>query len=259
MAANSIIRPANQMTLLLNKIERRLGLSVLPIPENIGKDTWHTIIEEDTIPTFSRYFPYKITTIIDNTCEKDGFFFIDKDLPEGTKILGVKDIDWQAYRCDPRFDRYGINFSTYDFISRDYAIDDVAFTQMAADYMSLFNLGIYIEFEYPNKIKLVSVNGSPVSRYRPFPLQIFIEHPANLMTISPTMMETFERLAQADVAGFLYQQLKYYDGTETVYTNLDLKLDTLQEWYNRREDIIRELDEAHTTTANEFGSMIMCI
>ena len=259
MAANSIIRPANQMTLLLNKIERRLGLSVLPIPENIGKDTWHTIIEEDTIPTFSRYFPYKITTIIDNTCEKDGFFFIDKDLPEGTKILGVKDIDWQAYRCDPRFDRYGINFSTYDFISRDYAIDDVAFTQMAADYMSLFNLGIYIEFEYPNKIKLVSVNGSPVSRYRPFPLQIFIEHPANLMTISPTMMETFERLAQADVAGFLYQQLKYYDGTETVYTTLDLKLDTLQEWYNRREDIIRELDEAHTTTANEFGSMIMCI
>ena len=112
---------------------------------------------------------------------------------------------------------------------------------------------------YNSQFELVSVNGSPVSRYRPFPLQIFIEHPANLMTISPTMMETFERLAQADVAGFLYQQLKYYDGTETVYTNLDLKLDTLQEWYNRREDIIRELDEAHTTTANEFGSMIMCI
>lgn len=259
MSINLMNKSPNQMTLLLNKIQRRLGLITLELPDEIGKDSWHTIIEEDTIPTFSRYFPYKITTIIDNTCEKDGFFFIDKDVPEGCKILGVKDIDWQAYRVDPRFDRYGINFSTYDFISRDYGIDDVAFSQMSADYLSLFNLGIYIEFEYPNKIRLVSVNGSPVSRYRPFPLQIFIEHPSNLMTISPTMMESFEQLAQADVATFLYQQLKYYDNQDTVYMQLDLKLETLQEWANKRDDIVRQLDEAHTTTANEAGSLIMTV
>ena len=259
MSINLMNKSPNQMTLLLNKIQRRLGLITLELPDKIGKDSWHTIIEEDTIPTFSRYFPYKITTIIDNTCEKDGFFFIDKDVPEGCKILGVKDIDWQAYRVDPRFDRYGINFSTYDFISRDYGIDDVAFSQISADYLSLFNLGIYIEFEYPNKIRLVSVNGSPVSRYRPFPLQIFIEHPSNLMTISPTMMESFEQLAQADIATFLYQQLKYYDNQDTVYMQLDLKLETLQEWANKRDDIVRQLDEAHTTTANEAGSLIMTV
>ena len=135
----------------------------------------------------------------------------------------------------------------------------MAFSQVAADYLSLFNLGIYIEFEYPNKIKLVSVNGSPVSRYRPFPLQVFIEHPANLMTISPTMMETFEKLAQADIATMIYQQLKYYDNIETVYTNLDLKLDDLRSWSEKREDIVRELDEAHVSTANEFGSLIMTV
>lgn len=259
MPINLMNKSPNQMTLLLNKIERRLGLITLQLPDTINKDTWHTIIEEDTIPTFSRYFPHKITTIIDNKCEKDGFFFIDKDVPEGCKILGVKDIDWQAYRVDPRFDRYGINFSTYDFISRDYGIDDVAFSQMSADYLSLFNLGIYIEFEYPNKIRLVSVNGSPVSRYRPFPLQIFIEHPSNLMTISPTMMEMFEQLAQADIALYIYQQLKYYDNQDTVYMQLDLKLETLQEWANKRDDIVRQLDEAHTTTANENGSLIMTV
>lgn len=251
-------RPANQMTLLLNKIERRLGLKVLTLPEGLTKDNWAEVIIEDTIPTFSRYFPHKITTIIDNTCEKDGFFFIDKDVPEGCKIIGVKDIDWQAYRCDPRFDRYGINFATFDFISRDYGIDDVAFTQTSADFMSLFNLGIYIVFDPPNKIKLESVNGSPVSRYRPFPLQIFIEHPANLMTISPTMMETFESLAQCDVAIFLYQQLKYFDDFDTTYAQLQLKLDTLQSWADRREDLVNKLDEAHTTTSNFEQSMIIC-
>lgn len=252
-------RPANQMTLLLNKIERRLGLKVLTLPEGLTKDNWADVIIEDTIPTFSRYFPHKITTIIDNTCEKDGFFFIDKDVPEGCKIIGVKDIDWQAYRCDPRFDRYGINFATYDFISRDYGIDDIAFSQTSADFMSLFNLGIYIVFDPPNKIKLESVNGSPVSRYRPFPLQIFIEHPANLMTISPTMMETFESLAQCDVAIFLYQQLKYFDDFDTTYAQLQLKLDTIQSWADRREDLVNKLDEAHTSTANFDQTMIMTV
>lgn len=252
-------RPSNQMTLLLNKIERRLGLAVLTLPEQLTKDHWADIIREDTIVTFSRYFPHKITSIIDNTCEKDGFFFIDKDVPEGCKIIGVKDIDWQAYRCDPRFDRYGINFATYDFISRDYGIDDVAFSQMSADFMSLFNLGIYIEFEPPNKIRLVSVNGSPVSRYRPFPLQIFIEHPDNLMTISPTMMETFESLAQADVATFLYEQLKYFDDFDTTYAQLQLKMDTIQSWKDRREDIVNRLDEAHTSTANDAQPIMMTV
>jgi hypothetical protein len=252
-------RPANEMTRLLNKIERRLGLSVLNLPESMSKDNWANVIIEDTIPTFSRYFPYKITTIIDNTCEKDGFFFIDKDVPEGCKIIGVKDVDWQSYRVDPRFDRYGINFATYDFISRDYGIDDVAFSQVSADFMSLFNLGIYPEFIMPNKIRLVSVNGSPVSRYRPFPLEIFIEHPANLMTISPTMMEIFENLAQADVAIFIYQQLKYFDDFDTTYAQLQLKLETLQNWSDKRDDIIRQLDEAHTTTANDGQPLIMTV
>lgn len=259
MAINRINRSPNQMTLLLNKIERRLGLLTLNLPDEINKDTWHIIIEEDTIPTFSRYYPHKITVIIDNSCQKDGFYFIDKDLPPGSKIIGVKDIDWQSYRCDPRFDRYGINFSTYDFIARDYAVDDVALSQTSADFMSLFNLGIYIEFEYPNKIRLVSVNGSPVSRYRPFPLQVYLEHPHNLMTISPTMMEIFEQLAQADVATFLYQQLKYYSEMDTVFMQLDLKLETLAEWMNKRDDIVKTLDEYHVSTANENQSMIITV
>ena len=259
MSAHSTIRSGNQMALLLNKIERRLGLSVLPLPDAIAKNTWHTVIEEDTIPTFSRFFPYKITIVIDNTCEKDGYYFIDKDIPEGCKIIGVKDVDWQSYRCDPRYEQYGIGFSNYDFMGYSYGPDDIALTQVSADYTSLFNLGVYPEFEYPNKIKLVSVNNTPISRYRPFPLQVFIEHPANLMTISPTMMETFEKLAQADVATMLYQQLKYYDGAETVYANLDLKLDDLRSWSEKREDIVRELDDAHVSTANEFGSLIMTV
>lgn len=243
--------PANRMTKLLNKIERRLGTILLNLPESVGKNYWPTIIEEDTMPVFSRFFPYQIITVIDHTCEKDGFYFIDKDLPEGSIILGVKDVDWEAYRCNNGYDRY-------NFLSM-YGADEVALTQVSADYMSLFNLGIYIEFLPPNKIKLVTVNGAAVTRFRSFPLAVFIQHPMNLMTISPTMMNKFEDLCTSDVAVFLYQQLKHFDDTETSFMTLSLKLETIQEWAGKRDDIIRELDEAHTTTANENQILIMTV
>ena len=256
---NNTNKSPNRMTALLNKIERRLGLSVIKLPEEINKDTWSSVIEDDTIPEFSRFYPNKIISIIDNTCSKDGYFFIDKDVPEGCTIIGCGDICWSGYQSDPRFDRYGLNFSVYDFMSREYSVDDVALAQVSTDYMSLFNLNIYPEFIKPNKVRLVSVNNSPVSRYRPFPLEVYIEHNKDLSTISPTMMTLFEKLAQSDIAVYLYNILKYYDGLDTVFGNLDLKLDTLQEWANKRDDIVRELDENHVTTANENQPCIMCV
>ena len=257
---NNTNKSPNQMTKLLNKIERRLGLQVITLPKKINKDTWYTVIEDDTIPEFSRFFPNKIISIIDNKCMKDDFYFIDKDVPEGCTILGCGDIDWQSYRnCDPRFDKYGINFSTYDFISQDYSLDDIALSQVSADFISLFNLGIYPEFLAPNKVKLVSVNNSPVSRYRPFPLIVYIEHNKDLSTISPTMMTTFEKLAMCDVATMLYNNLKYYDGMDTGFGNLDLKLDLLQDYANKREDVIEKLDAEHTSTANENQPCIICM
>ena len=248
----------SQMTILLNRIERQLGLSVLPLPEGLRKDDWASIIMEDTIPVFSIYFPHAMMDIITPDQQKDGFFFIDQHVPEGCRILGVKDIDWQAYKADSRFDRYGINISAQDWVSHTYALDDVALTVVGTDMMSLFDLGIYPVFEKPNKIRLESVNGTWVSQFRPFPLQIFIEHPS-IMTISPTMMETFTRLAKADISTAIYNVLKYYDRTENQYMNLELQLDTLQNWASMRDDIIKELDEAHMTTANENQQLIMTV
>ena len=250
----------NEMTKLLNKAERRLGLSVIKLPEQLAKDKWADIVREDTLPTYSRYFPYMHVTVIDvRYHDENGFFYIDRDLPEGTKIIGVKDIDWSSYRADSGIIKNNINYGTWDFAAAEYGAADIAMSQARTDYCSLFNLGIYIEEVPPNKIKLVSVNGSPVNQYSNFPIAVFIEQPDNLLGISPTMMETFEKLAFSDIATFLYNNLKYYDGTDTVFATLDLKLDLLNEWANKRDDIVNQLDEAHVSTANANQTMIMCV
>ena len=251
---------ANQMTLLVNRIERRLGASVLPLPDGLKKDDWPNIIMEDTITSFSRYYPYCVTILVRPDPKKDGWQFIDQDLPEGSIILGIKDISWESYREDPRMDRYGMSVYSQDFLSREYAIDDIALTATGTDLMSFFSagLGIYVEFEYPNKIKLTSVNGFPVSQYRPFPLKVFLQHPG-LWTISPTMMESFEKLATCDVSVAIWNVLKYYDNMDTAYATLSLQLDTIQEWANKRDDVIRELEEARVTASNEYQPLIMTI
>ena len=70
------------------------------------------------------------------------------------------------------------------------------------------------------------------------------------MTIEPTKMETFEQLAQADVATYLFEYLKHYDGIETVYANIDLKLSSLESQAQRRMEIIEFLRDNYVNPAN---------
>ena len=79
------------------------------------------------------------------------------------------------------------------------------------------------------------------------------------MTISPTKMETFEQLAEADVARFLYENLKYYDGLETVHATIDLKMSDLENKAATRDDIVEKLDEAHVSAANKYQPLIFAV
>ena len=72
-------------------------------------------------------------------------------------------------------------------------------------------------------------------------------------------METFIKLAKCDVALAIWNVLKYYDNMDTSYATLALQLDTLQENANARSDVIRELEEAHVTTANEHQPIMMTV
>ena len=64
-------------------------------------------------------------------------------------------------------------------------------------------------------------------------------------------MNIFEDLAKADIANFLYMNLRYYDGLETAYVNLDLKLSELQSEADKREGIIDVLKESAVSLAND--------
>ena len=251
--------PSNKMTNLLNKIERRLGTKPLNLPDDLSKDVWaEEVIVNETLDTFSRYFPNSMRIMLNN-CQRnrEGYYLIDEYIPENVEVIGVRDIDWHAFSRDvlSLHEMYG--YGTYDFMTDNYGLDDVMMLQGRADQISLFNTSIYVEYKAPNMIKLTSATGADVARnLNHFPLEIFIKHAPNLMTIPPTMMEIFEELATTDVAQFLFQNLKYYDDLQTVYANINLKINDLESWASKRDDIIQRLEDAHVSAANKYQPLL---
>jgi hypothetical protein len=253
---------ANKMTSLLNKIERRLGTAQLNLPENLQKDKWaEEVIANETLDTFSRYIPNAMEIRLDKSCRtKDGYYLIDELIGDNIEIIGVRDIDWSKFNQQSLrlSDAYGYGY--YNFLTNNYGMDDIALLQGRADQMSLFNNNIFVDFVPPNKVKFTTVTGSDITRTMDgITITVFVKHATNLKTIPPTMMETFEKLAEADIARFLYENLKYFDGLETVYANVDLKLSDLEAKASVRDDIIEKLEEARVSAANKYQPLMLTV
>ena len=254
--------PANRMNALLDKIERRLGTKLLNLPENISKDRWaEEVIANETLDTFSRYFPNSMNIKLDLSQRRDdGYYLLDEYVPENIDILGVRDIDWALFSRDSLRLHEAQGYGIYDYMSNNYGIDDVALLQMRADHMSMFNNQIFVEYRPPNMVKICTVTGADVTKgMKSFPIEIFIKHAPNLMTIPPTMMETFEELAQADVARYLYENLKFFDGLETVYANIDLKMSDLSDKASRRDEIVQKLEDNYVSAANSNQPLMFTV
>ena len=247
------------MTSLLNKIEMRLGMAFITLPEQIAKDKWPKVIEEASLPTFSRFFPHKIIVDIDTHKTKAGYYLIDDNICRNYKILGIGDIDWSRFARQAGAEQ-SMGYGAYDFLSNNYGLDDVGLLQMRADHMSMFDNGIYLDFELPNRIKLTTINNQDISRFlNTFPLEVYVQHHSDLSTISPTLMETFEDLAIADVAIFLYNNLKYFDGMDSVFANIDLKLQQLEEYANSRKDVVQILRDNYISAGNKHQHLIYVV
>ena len=234
----------NNISKLIDKIERRLGLLALTphLPDSMNKNVWGDIIKEDSLLTYSRYLPRKFSfKVTEETAPyKDGWYYINEDFVGESVILGVGDIDWQTYNQNSAGLAYGYG-----------AMD----SGMSA---SLFCNQVIPEFSPPNKIRLVAVGNQNV-RIKNFNIILYLKHFDSLVSIAPTAMEKFEQLCQADIALFLSNNLKYWDGLETVFATIDLKLSSLESEAGKRDNIIDYLEQSYVSAGNKAIPLIMTV
>ena len=252
---------SNDMTELLDKIEMELELEMLTphLPENLAKKSWSKVIEKKSLPTFSRYYPNRLRMQInEETCNKKKdktdtvWYYIKPEILQGCKLLGIYDIDWTDHTT------FNSSLGTANIIGNYYypsvacpteTMNSVLALQMNADMASLYNRGIYIDFQYPDRFALKGLANTNYDLER-FVVILLVEH-ASISTISPTKMEIFEELTYCDVAKKLAGNLKYVDGLQTVFFNLDLKIDELKQRAEARKDVIDQLKDAYVSTSND--------
>lgn len=250
----------NDMTKLLNKIERRLGTKQMNLPSHLQKDNWaREVICNETLDTFSRYFPHKIPYTLGPENRKGDFYLIDESICESMTILGAGDINWREWSHHYPGLMYG-GVNSYDMMTSGVDFETLADVQMMADHVSAFTNGIYIEYYPPNRLKLnIVISSSFLTNFQRIPIELFVKHADNLKTIPPTQMETFENLAVADVASFIYEDLKMFDNLETVFASVDLKLQSLEEKARNRERIVDDLERNYVSAANKNQPIMLTI
>ena len=248
------------MTDVLNKIEHRLGTDVMGLPKEFQKYYWaRKVIAKETLDTFSRFFPRRMKYVLGPENKKNDYYLIDESICNGVEILGASDIAWHDWSNHfPGLLYGGVN--TYDMMTSGIDFETAVDVQMMSDHVSLFANGIYVDFEPPNKIYLrVVIASSFLTNFQRIPIYIFTKHPANLKTIEPTKMEIFEDLAIADVATYLYEKLKLYDQMEMSFTNIDLKLASLEEKARRRDEIVSKLENSYVSAANKAMPVMLTV
>lgn len=261
---------ANDMTALMTRIfEDELGLILLEphLPEKFNRDSCAKKIRSKTMETFSRYLPNQLKIQInDDTCYKkrDGsnvmwYYIKDEVIDPRLHLMGITDLDWMdtSARNSGLSTGIGNGYYAYDVPCITGTLESIVGLQLNADFASLYNRQIWVDFEYPTRFALKGL-GNISYDLNSFILKLLVNH-IDLSTISPTKMEIFTELAICDIAQYLYMNLRYIDGLETAYVNLDLKLGELQERASQRPQVIEELKNANTSAANDNCPIIWSI
>ena len=253
----------NNIAKLIDKITWRLGLIELAkhLPEEFGKDAWAEVIKDDSLLTYSRYCPRKFSfKMTEKTApKKDGWYYINEDFIGNQPILGVGDIDWSQFGNSSIGLAQTFGYGLADAgIATNFTVNDIMNLKSRADYASIFSNQIIPEFEPPNRVRLVAAGNHDVN-IGEFNIILYLKHLEALTSIPATAMEKFEQLAQADIAGFLVNNLKYWDGLETVFSTIDLKMSNLESEYGKRDNVIEYLESNYVSAGNRAIPLIMTV
>ena len=96
------------------------------------------------------------------------------------------------------------------------------------------------KYEHPRKVTLYNVLASCKVVF-----DLALMHDKELASITPTEEESFFQLAVLDVEDALYQTMKHYAELNTVYGNINLKLDEWSQAKDLRKALVDDWDSLY--------------
>lgn len=222
----------------LRYIKRMIGATHMQLP--IEDDDIIEIIKQESLYTYSKYFPFQFNIVInekDRVQGEHGVYYIDG---QGLEILGVSKVFRNTV--------YDNNFYSDNYYERGLLmspIESIA-VQTNTDLMSMSQIPNTFNFIPPNRVEV-------------FPKQLECEnmtvtiktvHPEHLNTIPISMREEFLRLCLYDVRISLYQILKHYNELNTAVGTINLRLEDYEKAEDDRRELLEKFEQKFLHEAN---------
>ena len=222
---------------VLKIAKRKLGLKSLP--QVYSDEELLDILYEDTIPTFSIYFPYNYNFKVNlSECRRaEADFAISDtnncrayhlDLPYNMNVIEVADVQYAQLAYNSYY------YPTCSFgDSYDIFVGQVLQGQLE----SMMTFNTTWEFHEPD----ILVINSPVSEISDtINLSLLITHSSDMSTIKFSYKDFIIKLFMIDLKIALYEELKRYDKIDTTFNQIDLKIDKWEDAENERETLLEE-------------------
>lgn len=229
------------MSELLTRAKISLGLYGLALPFENPDQMMTEIVQNVTLPTFSTYCPFITEMRFDVTnferIEKNGNYesYLLPDIFNERKLMQVLEV---------RYDESDISGIGYWGggvpIFHGNMINQALLSNAGLNLTQKVIPRLTFKFEHPRKITLYNNLSSAKMVFK-----FALEHDKNLVSISPTMEESFRELALLDIKDALYQVMKHYSNINTVYGNIDMKLDEWQQASADRKQLLDEWDNTY--------------
>jgi hypothetical protein len=209
---------------LIRYIHMQLGAYLNPI--EITDEEIMDIVKNETLPIFSKYFPYIIKHLVnqklDNVPNKRGVFYIKTDYD----LLGVTRMWINNYIYSPH-NMYVAS-----------GLDPVAM-KLTSDYLSYTENPPIFNFIPPNVLEIFPKYFSYYQEQKIL-LEIKVIHPSHLNTIPPMMFDQFHELAKCDVFIALFNIRKFYSQITTTFGNIEFAIDRFEVAKDERKELIEK-------------------
>ncbi len=211
---------------VIRYIKRMIGSVVYDI-ELTDKEMMDTVFQQ-TLPTFSKYFPYRFRVLVSEKDEVVGGKSCYK-LPDidGLEITGISKVFLGNF--------YGYNFNNGLTSGTSNPFD----SQLIADFKSVTETPCTWHFLAPNHIeifpKIMQSNKAIVT--------VKAIHPRHLRTIKMSLRDEFLHLALLDVLESLYPIRKRFENISSPYGSINLFLEQVERAHDEREQLLERFHE----------------
>jgi hypothetical protein len=213
-------------TQVLRYLNRNLGSMLQEI--ELTKDEMMRVIFQESLPIYSKYFPYKYRTTVNNSNFNPGS--LNTYIIPNTDNLEIIGIHKVFISNMAQFGSTMIPLSYNPFE-----------TQIFNDYVSMTVTPVTWQYLPPNQITVFP----KIVNYQEAILEVKAIHPKHLKTIPMNMRDEFLRLCLLDVLVSLYPLRHRFENFTTPYGNVQPFLEMVDRSIDERKELLDKWNSLH--------------